>query len=76
MDNSEGKFTNYGKKVGSEIYANLLHKKHEMLPLFKQQRKYGWFFANLDAQKYRFTPNKRKMSFEQLMRLKDDDNML
>lgn len=51
MDNSEGKFTNYGKKVGSEIYANLLHKKHEMLPLFKQQRKYGWFFANLDAQK-------------------------
>ena len=59
MNNSDGKFTNHGKHAGSDIYATLMDKKHDMLSLFKQHRKYSWFFENLDSQKKRFTSYKR-----------------
>ena len=76
MNNSDGKFTNHGKHAGSDIYATLMDKKHDMRSLFKQHRKYSWFFENLDSQKKRFTPYKRKMSFDQLMKQKCDDAFL
>lgn len=73
MNDSDGKVAGHPLKMtkanlGVQFKTTLMDRNQDLMQLFrKKERAYGWYFAEQDAIKKRFTPKKWTPNFDELM---------